>query len=206
MSSVASLPDREIQIAKRLREARMRLLISQTLFATKVEISQARLAKYELGLVPLPWSVGDLISMIFRINPIWLGNGDGDPWEPRDHVDDRLPAALGARPLFSQVVDEVLLPIAKNRPFSGKVAQAAQNIGASAPKVAIQKSVRKHAAKPTGPFLSPTQIHHWDPLAYGTLRLIISRIKDDDIVDFSEEVDLAIREIGSRFSKRKTSR
>ena len=115
MPRTEAVPASEIEIGRRLRDARQTLLISQTTFALKLGIGRERLASYESGRVPLPWTVGDRACRTFRINPLWLAKGDGSQWQHLGYSGPD-PDCVSARALFSEwfahLIDE--------RPKEGK--------------------------------------------------------------------------------------
>jgi hypothetical protein len=51
-------------------------LISQTAFALKAGMGRENLAKYESGVVPLPWRQGDMICKTYDIHQRWLVTGE----------------------------------------------------------------------------------------------------------------------------------
>lgn len=68
-----------MEIGRRLRLFRKEMMISQTAFALKAGTSRENLAKYEFGLVPLPWEAGDAICRAHNINQRWLVTGEEPP-------------------------------------------------------------------------------------------------------------------------------
>lgn len=69
------VPQREIEIGKRLAFARDLLEISQREFAEGVGITRARLVSYELGSYPLKCDVALSICRRFNISEAWLAEG-----------------------------------------------------------------------------------------------------------------------------------
>ena len=195
--------DREIEIGQRLREARKFLMISQTLFSMKAEISQPRLAKYELGGAPLPWAVGNLVCSVFGIDPIWLGTGTRTMFGGGWTLDDRMVNALGSRPRFSTVIDEIMLPLEKERPFSKRVRDAQPKSGEypdqSARKFLQGIDTTLPTGRRVGPFLSTEQASAWNRLAFGPLRRAFSSVQDDHLVDFCKDLEGRIAEARRRF-------
>ena len=102
MARSSQIPASEQEIGRRLRAAREKRLISQTAFALAAGIGRERLASYEHGYVPLPWTVGDQICRKFDLNARWLveGNGPDIPYFRPLEVDT---SEIGPRALFSEV-------------------------------------------------------------------------------------------------------
>jgi len=69
------LPEREVQIAARLKEAREFLRLSQKEFAEGVGIRRERLASYEDARVPLRWEIALRLCRRFFISEEWLATG-----------------------------------------------------------------------------------------------------------------------------------
>ena len=188
MAESERVPDRELQIARRLRDVRKKLLISQTLFAMKAEVSQPRLAKYELGAVPLPWSVGGVLCRIFRINPIWLGTGNGDVWEGGMVLDERLIDALGARPLFSTVIDEIILPFSEGRDASPRVEKVIKNSADHFRKKDGSAGRTLPKPRPTGPFLNSRQMDLIWGFTTGPLSILVDEIHPTRVEDYISDL------------------
>lgn len=113
---------RELQILKRLREARDRLGLDQKSFAQQVGISRGRLANYEYSKAPLPSSLALKICHQFILGEKWLATGKG-PFrqllELRYHpvaetVPDRMSFGEAYLKFYSPVADEIASDLAKN--------------------------------------------------------------------------------------------
>lgn len=75
------IPPREKEIGKRIRLLRSALNLTQTEFGRRAAIERGALAKYELGLTPLPWRSAEFLCKSFHLNATWLATGEG-PTEP----------------------------------------------------------------------------------------------------------------------------
>ena len=73
------LPEREIEIGKRLRQFREILKIPRTVFALEIGISGERMASYEGGRVRVPYQVAKAIGERFGLNLRWLADASGPP-------------------------------------------------------------------------------------------------------------------------------
>ena len=71
------LTKREIDVAKRLREARRHLGLSQSAVATKIQITRDALASYERFRAPLKYIDGFCFCADFRVSLNWLATGEG---------------------------------------------------------------------------------------------------------------------------------
>jgi DNA-binding XRE family transcriptional regulator len=99
---------REIEIGKRLTEAREEALVSQTALAVRIQIARERLVKYEAGIVPLQFWPGLAACSVLDINQCWLATGVG-PQLPYIALDwKRHLVEVPKRALFSRVFDERL--------------------------------------------------------------------------------------------------
>ena len=72
------LPDRELQICRRLRQVRELLRLAQEEFAAEVGINRQRLASYEEGRAALRFDLALRICRQFIISEKWLATGKGD--------------------------------------------------------------------------------------------------------------------------------
>jgi transcriptional regulator with XRE-family HTH domain len=104
MPRKAPLPKIEAQIGARIKEFREEKLISQTAFATKLQISRAQLINYEEGLSPTPWTVGFALNSAFDVNPRWLATGKL-PQTLKIKLPE-VPAKLYRRGTLSQVYEQ----------------------------------------------------------------------------------------------------
>lgn len=109
MARITEVPARERSIGERLRRAREKLIASQTGFALLAGIGRERLASYEYGNVPLPWTVGDKICEEFDISARWLVEGLGliDSYFRPAELET---VEFTARTLFSEVYDKYFHP------------------------------------------------------------------------------------------------
>ena len=80
MPRVNPVAANEIEIGQRLREARVRKLLTQTNLAIKLQIGRERLASYESGRAPLPARIGVAACEILGINSLWLACGAEPKW------------------------------------------------------------------------------------------------------------------------------
>jgi len=102
MSSV-----REREIGERLRKFREGLLIPRSRFAVQIGFGSERLASYESGRAPLPYSVFKSISSHYELNPVWLAEGLG-PQQTSAIIDEGFASKLPPRALFSEAYDQFL--------------------------------------------------------------------------------------------------
>lgn len=102
------LPQRELQIAKRLREVRETLSLSQTEFANQIGISRERLASYEVARVPLRYDIALRLCRQFIIGEKWLATGQGNPREIMDLRHEPITSKIPADSPFSKAFDDVL--------------------------------------------------------------------------------------------------
>lgn len=200
MPRTLPLSERDREIGRRITQARKELMVPRTAMALKLGISTDRLVSYEFGRVKLPWGVGEMLCTIFGINPLWLGTGRGTTWGGIRYVDDRVIGALGPKPLFSQVVDEVIVPFEDESAPSQRVQNAIAAIDKSARPT--RSSVPLEPQKPSGPFLSPEQAGVWHELAFGTLRSVLASVPHDRLADFSAGLRETVTEYAKRHARR----
>jgi hypothetical protein len=114
------IPRQEIEIGRRITSAREWRLISQTALAVSIDIGRERLAKYESGLVPLPFWPGYYLCERLRLNQGWLATGKG-PQEPFIQIPSDARAKLfeqvPKRALFSQVYRTTIRPLIEAETF-----------------------------------------------------------------------------------------
>jgi transcriptional regulator with XRE-family HTH domain len=116
-----SLPEREIQIGRRLRAFREAKRISRTAFALSIRIGSERLATYEAGRVPLRFEVFKAISQEYSINPMWLATGEGSPSQSRPLPFDEIELLIPSSTRFSQAYDSHLDALCRNRYSNARV-------------------------------------------------------------------------------------
>lgn len=100
------LPDRELQIARRLRQVRDSLRLTQTEFAEQIGIRRERLASYEEGRVPLRYDIALRLCHQFITSEKWLSTGQGNPRLLVDLLLDPIAAKIPADRAFSKAFDE----------------------------------------------------------------------------------------------------
>lgn len=94
---------REKEIGKRIKLFREALGLTQSEFGISAGIVRGSLAKYEAGVVPLPWKVAEFIFLTFHMNAEWLATGSG-PVEPYIRPSE-LPAEDTIGRPFSEIFD-----------------------------------------------------------------------------------------------------
>jgi hypothetical protein len=201
MARTSPIPGREREIGRRLLQTRKDLLVSRSSFAIKLSIGAERLASYEFGRVPLPWSVGRDVCSIFGVSQIWLGTGTGDKWHGSIHVEEAVIEPLGSRPLFSTVVDEVILPLLSGDELDPKFGRALRDIQASEPEPEDPDRLRK--AVPQGPFLSRAQSMTELLISQFHLRKVLSQIPDDRLEEFADRLLKTANEMVREFRQKR---
>lgn len=58
--------------------------MNQTDFAKSLGMSRPAYAMYEIDRVTPSDSIIELVCMKYKVNPEWLRNGEGDPWDKRE--------------------------------------------------------------------------------------------------------------------------
>lgn len=71
------VPDEEIAVCKRLRDAREHAMIPRTSLAEALNIKESRLNNYERARVPLPATFATEACAFLEISPLWLSTGLG---------------------------------------------------------------------------------------------------------------------------------
>ena len=105
MPRINPVPEREREIARRLRQFRREATkLSQVAFAREVGIDSSRLASYEHGRVPLPYSVFLAVWRAFKINAHWLATNDRRIVRG-DDIDESLFPTPDQAVLFSETWD-----------------------------------------------------------------------------------------------------
>jgi DNA-binding XRE family transcriptional regulator len=102
------LPDREREIAQRLRQMRELLRFSQAEFAEQVGSNRQRIADCEAGRVALRCELALRLCRQFVIGEKWLATGHGRPRQYLSLTLDMAGPRIGAQSTFSQVYDKVL--------------------------------------------------------------------------------------------------
>jgi transcriptional regulator with XRE-family HTH domain len=118
------LPEREFQIALRLREARQFLRLTQKEFGAQIAVGRERIASYEEARVPLRWEIALKLCRQFFISERWLATGaitnrraERRTCHPFGHGYPRFTASLATNPLvrhlqpgrpFSEIYDTKL--------------------------------------------------------------------------------------------------
>ena len=115
---------REMEIGRRVQQARERINWPQPAFAAELDISRDRLASIEYGRTPLRYPVAYRLCAIFDINPQWLANGAGDMTSSLALPDLPMPEGLPPRALFSQIHDQFMA--GRPRPKAKTAAAAAR--------------------------------------------------------------------------------
>lgn len=100
-----SKEDREI--AKRLRWIREATLASRSAFCRSLGLDYLRFSSYELGRVPLPFSVGDAVCKAEGVSQLWLATGKDD-WHFHHPIPSELLAKIPPRATFRDAVNGVL--------------------------------------------------------------------------------------------------
>jgi transcriptional regulator with XRE-family HTH domain len=97
---------REIEIGRRVQQAREYINWPQPAFAAELDISRDRLASFEYGRTPVRYAVGYRLCSIFDINPEWLANGTGDMKSSQVLPNLPLPDLFAPKSMFSRIYDE----------------------------------------------------------------------------------------------------
>ncbi len=97
---------REIEIGRRVQQAREYINWPQPAFAAELEISRDRLASFEYGRTPLRYAVGYRLCCIFDINPDWLANGVGEMKSGQVLPNLPLPENFPAKAMYSKIYDQ----------------------------------------------------------------------------------------------------
>ena len=94
---------KQMDIAKRIRELRQALKLSQVEFAKRLGKTRRTIQLWESGNITPPENVISLIEQTFSVNPEWLRHGRGEMFKPKPKSNLEF---LGAVPF-----DFVLLPV-----------------------------------------------------------------------------------------------
>jgi len=74
---------KQMDIAKRIRELRQALKLSQVEFAKRLGKTRRTIQLWESGNITPPENVISLIEQTFSVNPEWLRHGRGEMFKPR---------------------------------------------------------------------------------------------------------------------------
>src|SRR5580658_4184260 len=107
---------REIDIGRRVQQAREYINWPQPAFAAELEISRDRLASVEYGRTPLRYPVGYRLCVIFDISPEWLAHGTGNMKSEQVLPDLPMPEGLPAKAMYSRIYDQAV----SGKPMAGK--------------------------------------------------------------------------------------
>lgn len=110
---VPIVPDAELSICRRLREARLLRKWSQPNLSRALGITRERLASIEYGRAPLRFDVALKLWNSLDLNQRWLAEGK----EPRDSnvpIADELLAAIPKQMLFSEAYEKYLKRTVEN--------------------------------------------------------------------------------------------
>src|SRR5581483_9484033 len=99
---------REVEIGRRLRGFREKLMISRVRFALAVGVGTERLQSYESGRIPLRYGVFQAITKVFFLQPLWLLEGAGEPARNFPFDDSLFASQINPRLPFTTVCDTVL--------------------------------------------------------------------------------------------------
>src|ERR1700733_15101553 len=97
---------REIDIGRRVQQAREYINWPQPAFAAELDISRDRLASVEYARTPLRYSDGYRLCVVFDISPGWLANGVGEMKSAQVLPDLPIPEGYPAKTMFTQVYDQ----------------------------------------------------------------------------------------------------
>lgn len=119
------LPDREVEICRRLRTYRQKTHLSQVAFANAAGIDSRLLGSYEHGRSQLNYQAAHKIMTAFAIHPRWLATGT-PPVHTREPIPSYELLAIGPRRLLSEVFDNLL---AKRPSFDQQATGVIENDG-----------------------------------------------------------------------------
>lgn len=129
----AELPEEEKQIGRRVRNARLRLKLTQGFLAPLIGLSRHQLNSVEIGRVPLRFDPALTLCGELDLNPLWLAYGEPPPagffFVDTSYVPDD--------ELFSQAMEYV----APNyRTVARASAYTAESLGPNMPATSLQLS------------------------------------------------------------------
>ena len=110
---------REMEIGRRVQQAREYINWPQPAFAAELDISRDRLASFEYGRTPLRFAVGYRLCHIFDVNPEWLANGEGEMKSGQVVPNLPLPEGFPAKSMFSRIYDASKTGTLKKKPAKG---------------------------------------------------------------------------------------
>jgi transcriptional regulator with XRE-family HTH domain len=114
-------PERQTQIARRLRAFREHLKISRTAFALAIGIGSGRLAAYEAGRAPLRYEIFSAISKAFFLQPLWLATGETSPVGLEAFDDSEFASKINPKDHFIEVYDTVLSTSLQSKAYKANV-------------------------------------------------------------------------------------
>jgi transcriptional regulator with XRE-family HTH domain len=103
------LPQREIEIGRRLKEARLSLRCPRTYLAQRVGVHRAVIVRLELGQMLLKYSLGQRLCNELNVSQAWLLKGVGFP-KPRIPIADELNSKIKPNMPFSKAFDRFIWP------------------------------------------------------------------------------------------------
>ena len=147
------IPEIEKQICRRLLEFRRTTKLTRAALAGVLGLAPTRLANYELGRVPLPFSVAEKLNEKFQINYEWLAEGKGG-MASLEAFHRAKGAHLSPIALFSRVYfDEIKADLPPDR-ASGSVSIV--SIGAPMFMATLQRIIARSATN-----LHPSLLLHY---------------------------------------------
>jgi transcriptional regulator with XRE-family HTH domain len=102
------IPEREVEICERLRQARLATHLSRVAFARQLGVDSSRLASYELGRVPIRMELALKAAAEAGVSLRWLAEG-AEPRKLPIFPDQKLIERAG-NGLFSEAYDAFLKP------------------------------------------------------------------------------------------------
>lgn len=120
---VPTVPPRELEICKRVREIRLEKGWKQSAFAKALGLPRVRLASYEYGRAPVRYELAKLIGEKFGVSQRWLAEGLS-PEKAYVTLPAQLESQLDGRMLFSAAYENVVRPYLLRR-----LAEAASVLG-----------------------------------------------------------------------------
>lgn len=98
-----------MDIANRVKQLRNELGYSQSVFGEKLGVKRDVIANIELGRAPVKELMLNLICKTFKVNPLWLENGEGEMFiEIPDSILDDLALEFDLSPTEKNIVTNYL--------------------------------------------------------------------------------------------------